>query len=90
MEEGPIKIIDPERVPKEPRPLYEGFEWVTMDLTDEKEVCFCRDSCLSKVLIMLQLEEVYELLAGHYVEDGEAMFRFNYSFSFLNWYGSPF
>ncbi|KAI4134864.1 MAG: hypothetical protein LQ347_001166 [Umbilicaria vellea] len=68
VEEGPIKIIDPERVPKEPRPLYEGFEWVTMDLTDEKE-----------------LEEVYELLAGHYVEDGEAMFRFNYSISFLNW-----
>ena len=43
-EEGPIKIIDPERVPKEPRPLYEGFEWVTMDLTDEKEVGFCRRS----------------------------------------------
>ena len=31
-------MIDPEQVPKEPRPLYEGFEWVTMDLTDEKEV----------------------------------------------------
>lgn len=41
VEEGPIKIIDPERVPKEPRPLYEGFEWVTMDLTDEKEVGSC-------------------------------------------------
>jgi len=23
---------------------------------------------------------------GHYVEDDEAMFRFNYSASFLNWY----
>ncbi len=32
-----------------------------------------------------QLEEVYELLMGHYVEDDEAMFRFNYSISFLNW-----
>lgn len=32
-----------------------------------------------------QLEEVYELLTGHYVEDDEAMFRFNYSVSFLNW-----
>lgn len=32
-----------------------------------------------------QLEEVYELLSGHYVEDDEAMFRFNYSVSFLNW-----
>lgn len=67
-EEGPIKIIDPETVPKEPAPMTEGFEWVTMDLTVEKE-----------------LEEVYELLNGHYVEDGEAMFRFNYSQSFLNW-----
>ena len=36
-----------------------------------------------------QLEEVYELLTGHYVEDDEAMFRFNYSVSFLNWYTSP-
>ena len=68
VEEGPIKIIDPETVSKEPPPMTEGFEWVTMELTDEKE-----------------LEEVYELLSGHYVEDGEAMFRFNYSASFLNW-----
>ncbi|KAL8895421.1 MAG: hypothetical protein Q9207_008182 [Kuettlingeria erythrocarpa] len=67
-QEGPIKIIDPEKVPKEPQQLLEGFEWVTMDLTDDKE-----------------LEEVWELLNGHYVEDDEAMFRFNYSVSFLNW-----
>ncbi|KAI9816048.1 MAG: glycylpeptide N-tetradecanoyltransferase [Pycnora praestabilis] len=67
-EEGPIKMIDPERVPKEPSPLVEGFGWDTMDLTNEK-----------------QLEEVYELLTGHYVEDDEAMFRFNYSVSFLKW-----
>ncbi|KAL8946466.1 MAG: hypothetical protein Q9222_007140 [Ikaeria aurantiellina] len=31
------------------------------------------------------LEEVWELLNGHYVEDDEALFRFNYSISFLNW-----
>ncbi|KAI4172394.1 MAG: hypothetical protein LQ346_008607 [Caloplaca aetnensis] len=68
IQEGPIKMIDPEKVPKEPQQLLEGFEWVTMDLTDEKE-----------------LEEVWELLNGHYVEDDEAMFRFNYSVSFLNW-----
>ncbi|KAI4243492.1 MAG: hypothetical protein LQ352_007025 [Teloschistes flavicans] len=67
-DEGPIKRIDPEQVPKEPQQLLEGFEWVTMDLTNDKE-----------------LEEVYELLNGHYVEDDEAMFRFNYSQSFLNW-----
>ena len=67
-EEGPIKIIDAENVPKEPRALYEGFEWVTMNLEDDKEMA-----------------EVYELLYGHYVEDDEAMFRFNYSQAFLNW-----
>lgn len=67
-EEGQIKDIDPEKVPKEPPPMLEGFEWVTMNLLDEGE-----------------LEEVYDLLAGHYVEDDEAMFRFNYSLSFLKW-----
>src|SRR6187549_3402141 len=57
--DGPIKEIDMERVSKDPGPLgAEGFEWVTMDLTDEK-----------------QLEEVFELLYNHYVEDQEAMFR---------------
>ncbi|KAI9680389.1 MAG: glycylpeptide N-tetradecanoyltransferase [Trizodia sp. TS-e1964] len=67
-EDGPIKVIDPEMIPKEPYPLVDGFEWVTMDLKDEKE-----------------LKEVYELLTAHYVEDDEAMFRFNYSISFLDW-----
>jgi glycylpeptide N-tetradecanoyltransferase len=68
VEEGPIKAYGVEAVPKEAPPLLEGFEWVTMDLTDEK-----------------QLEELFQLLYGHYVEDDEAMFRFNYSVSFLKW-----
>ncbi|KAL8824714.1 MAG: hypothetical protein Q9191_004870 [Dirinaria sp. TL-2023a] len=68
LEEGPIKVVDPDQVPKEPPPMMEGFEWHTMDLTEDK-----------------QLEEVYELLNGHYVEDGDASFRFKYSISFLNW-----
>lgn len=68
VEEGPFKIIDPEQVPKEPGPLVDGFEWVTMDLTNDEEI-----------------QEVYSLLYGHYVEDDEAMFRFNYSLSFLRW-----
>jgi len=33
----------------------------------------------------LQMNEVYDLLTGHYVEDQEAMFRFNYSAAFLDW-----
>ncbi|CCU74557.1 Glycylpeptide N-tetradecanoyltransferase [Blumeria hordei DH14] len=32
-----------------------------------------------------ELEEVFTLLAGHYVEDDQALFRFNYSKSFLKW-----
>lgn len=37
-QEGPIKQIDPTTVPKEPPPMVEGFEWVTMDLDDEAEL----------------------------------------------------
>ncbi|KAF4631840.1 hypothetical protein G7Y89_g6291 [Cudoniella acicularis] len=66
--EGPFKEIDVDQVRKEPYPMAEGFEWVTMDMTSEDE-----------------LKEVFELLYGHYVEDDEAMFRFNYSKSFLKW-----
>ncbi|KAI1004683.1 Glycylpeptide [Podosphaera aphanis] len=68
IEEGPFKIIDLEKVPKVPGSLVDGFEWVTMDLTDESE-----------------LEELFSLLYGHYVEDDESLFRFNYSKSFLKW-----
>ena len=68
IEEGPFKIIDPEQVPKTPGPLVDGFEWVTVDITNDEEVT-----------------EVFQLLYGHYVEDDEAMFRFNYSKSFLRW-----
>lgn len=66
--EGPFKEIDIELVRKEPYPMADGFEWVTMDLLNDEE-----------------LKEVFELLYGHYVEDDEAMFRFNYSKSFLKW-----
>lgn len=71
IKDGPIKEIDIEKVDKNPSPMYPGFEWVTMDLEDEK-----------------QLDEVYELLTNHYVEDKDATFRFKYSPSFLNWYAA--
>lgn len=32
-----------------------------------------------------EIKEVYELLNGHYVEDDEAMFRFNYGPGILKW-----
>lgn len=38
VEEGPIKIIDPDKVPKDPPPMLQGFEWVTMDLLDDGQV----------------------------------------------------
>lgn len=71
-EEGPLRTQKVEDVPKEPAPLISGFEWVTMDLTNDDEI-----------------KEVYELLNGHYVEDDEAMFRFNYSPSILRWAMMP-
>ena len=68
-QDGPIKEIDVDKVPKEPDQLLEGFEWATLDLEDENE-----------------LQELYDLLRDHYVEDTSEMFRFNYSISFLNWF----
>lgn len=67
-EDGPIKVIDPAKVSKEPDALLDGFEWTTLDLKDEKE-----------------LQELWDLLTYHYVEDDDAMFRFRYSQSFLQW-----
>ncbi|KAF4974326.1 hypothetical protein FZEAL_8755 [Fusarium zealandicum] len=72
LKEGPLRIQKVEEVDKEPSALVAGFEWVTMDLTDEEEI-----------------KEVYELLNKHYVEDDEAMFRFNYSPSILRWAMMP-
>ena len=37
-EEGPIQKVDPEKVSKESPRILEGFEWVTMDLEQEKQV----------------------------------------------------
>jgi glycylpeptide N-tetradecanoyltransferase len=66
--EGPIRETNLNLVRKEPYPMAEGYEWVTMDMLNDDE-----------------LKEVFDLLYGHYVEDDEAMFRFNYSKSFLKW-----
>jgi glycylpeptide N-tetradecanoyltransferase len=68
IEEGPFKVIAIEDVPKQPGPLLDGFEWVTIDLTNDEA-----------------LQEVFDLLYGHYVEDNESMFRLNYSKPFLRW-----
>lgn len=41
--------------------------------------------CLVDLNNEKEIEELYNLLADNYVEDGDAMFRFNYSRSFLDW-----
>ncbi|RMD43882.1 hypothetical protein DV735_g1207, partial [Chaetothyriales sp. CBS 134920] len=66
--DGPIKVVIPEKVPTQPAPLPESYEWVELDLTSPDEI-----------------KEVYQLLSHHYVEDDNAMFRFNYSQPFLDW-----
>ncbi|PFH58107.1 hypothetical protein XA68_14132 [Ophiocordyceps unilateralis] len=68
VEEGPLSVRTVDEVHKEPKPLPDGFEWVTLDLTSADE-----------------MKELFELLNKHYVEDDEAMFRFNYSPSILRW-----
>lgn len=65
---GPIEEKTLDDVRKQPLLLPSAFEWVELDLNDEKEV-----------------EELYKLLAGHYVEDDDNRFRFNYSKEFLRW-----
>lgn len=37
-EEGPVQVKTAEDVAKQPSPLPDGFEWVTMDLTTEEEM----------------------------------------------------
>ncbi|TVY75863.1 Glycylpeptide N-tetradecanoyltransferase [Lachnellula suecica] len=67
--EGPIKEINMDLVRKEAYPL-------SMDGFEWVTMDLTSES---------ELKEVYDLLFGHYVEDDEAMFRFNYSKSFLKW-----
>jgi hypothetical protein len=51
--DGPVKETKLEDVPKEGAQLIEGFEWVTMDLTDEAQVLLpsgrsTREQCLMR------------------------------------------
>ncbi|KAF2664982.1 N-myristoyl transferase [Microthyrium microscopicum] len=67
--EGPIKEIDKDQVPKEPVPM-----------PDDRFAWVTMDLTKEN-----ETKEVYDLLSNHYVEDDEAMFRFNYSENFLHW-----
>jgi glycylpeptide N-tetradecanoyltransferase len=69
VEEGPLKIQTVEEIPEEPTDL----------VLDQ----FCWETI--DLTDDAQMEEVYKLLNGHYVEDDESMFRFKYSTSILKW-----
>lgn len=89
MKEGAIEADKkPEEVRQEPIELHKDFRWVTVNLSDPKEVRLGlseRQEVSADVLRPLQLKEVYELLTNHYVEDLDASFRFDYSPEFIEW-----
>lgn len=68
-EEGPMKIQTVEDIPKEAPKL--GIEGFEWVTLD-----------LTKEE---EIKEVYQLLNGHYVEDDESMFRFNYGTAMIKW-----
>jgi len=73
-EEGPIEPPRPDLIEKEKK-----------DLKLPKDLEFVEIDMTSET----EVQEVYELLSGHYVEDDDAAFRFKYSASFLKWCVSP-
>jgi len=89
---GPIdEVKDPEKdIRATPLDLPAGFEWSVCDIMDDVVVrqdgfssCFRSDP--SRSLVVPQSKEIYDLLYGNYVEDDDAMFRFDYSIPFLKW-----
>jgi glycylpeptide N-tetradecanoyltransferase len=68
-EEGPLKVQSVDDVPKEAPKL--GIEGFEWVTMD-----LTKDE---------EIKEVYQLLNGHYVEDDESMFRFNYGTAILKW-----
>jgi len=69
--EGPIEPPRPDLIEKEKK-----------DIKMPKDLEFVEIDMTSET----EVQEVYELLSGHYVEDDDAAFRFKYSASFLKWY----
>lgn len=68
-ESRPIEVKTVADVRPAPLSLISTFEWSDVDIANDDA----------------QLDEVYQLLNMHYVEDGEQMFRFCYSREFLRW-----
>lgn len=60
-EEGPMKEVDISKVPKEPPPIPESFEWYTMDMTNDEEV-----SELYELLTNHYIEDDQAMFRFHY------------------------
>jgi glycylpeptide N-tetradecanoyltransferase len=95
-ESGPLEEKKLTDVQKEPYTMMTGYKWDTIDMTDAKQVTRARLVTLCYVArpdiahltsrsAPYQVEEVYQLLSNHYVEDDDAQFRFDYSRDFLTW-----
>lgn len=69
-EDGPLKILKLEDVPPEPAPL--AVAGFECVTLDVSNDADVKDIC--------------ELMNGHYVEDADEMFRFNYGTGILKWY----
>jgi len=72
--EGPIVPNKPvEELRQAPYTMPTGFEWSNVDAVNNPE----------------DAQELYALLANNYVEDDDALFRFDYSAEFLLWALAP-
>ena len=72
--EGPIVPNKPnEELRQDPYTMPAGFEWSNVDILNNPQ----------------ESQELYSLLANNYVEDDEALFRFDYSTEFLLWALNP-
>lgn len=68
----PVEADKPQsQIRQEEYSLPAGFVWDTLDLADDQGE---------------EIRELYTLLTENYVEDDDAMFRFDYSTSFLKWF----
>ena len=71
--EGPMRTVDPAALRADPYPLANTLHWCTLDVVHNPT----------------HLSELHELLLHHYVEDDDAMFRFQYPTAFLRWALTP-
>jgi hypothetical protein len=86
LEDGFIEPPVPaEQLRQDPYPLPKDFEWSTVDIQDPEQVSRLYTYIPNFPSLLIQIKEVYDLLSGHYVEDDDASFRFQYTAEFFQW-----